>query len=458
MIMKRYLQTSVLIMACVLPVAVSVCTFRTVIAAESAAAKDNLEKLKATKSCRGCDLAGLILNRLDLVDADLEGADLSSAKLSLTNLTRANLKNTNLRGTVFGGTDLSDADLRGADLRGTSLDSSYYKGARFDGEFIAAKPYEEVGETEVAKEVFVADPVKPKQNPETREVKVSDRSDQEASPSTIAAVREVKPEAVPVKLQEVPKDRKSPDPASLAPPPAAKKVAPVQQAIVDVSAQDENIATAHPALPVPLKEEIIKPVPVEAKIAVPVARPTVNVPEQNIKAAASVTTPQPPTRVEAKKGPEVEPGTTISAKASKSEKVNEEKPIIESGGVSQSQKPPAGKNQQDNLARLLDKNRCYGCDLSGLDLSGKDLDGADLEKANLTGCNLEKVGMDKANLKSALLVKANLRQANLKNADFYKADLSGADLTGAKVAGATFDSAQTASAVGLKEAIGAAGK
>ncbi len=441
--MRRYLLTSVLIMACALPVAVSVYTVGQVFAAESAAAKENLEKLKATKSCRGCDLAGLVLNRLDLVDADLEGADLSSARLSLTNLTRANLKNTNLRGTVFGGTDLSDADLRGADLRGASLDSSYYQGARFDGEFIAAKPYEDVGETEIAKEVFVADPVKPKQNPEKREVKMSDRSDHEASPPTVAPVREAKPEAAPVKLQEVRKDHQTSDPESLAAP-VAKKVAPVQQAIVDVSVQDENVAAAaaNAALPVPVKEEIMKQVSVEPKISVPVAKPIVNVPEQNIKGAMGVTPPQPSTR----------------AKASTSEKVNEEKPIIESGVGSQSRKPPAGKTQQDNFARLLDTNRCYGCDLSGLDLSGKNLDGADLEKANLSGCNLEKVDLEKANLKSALLVKANLRQASLKMADFYKADLTGADLSGAKVAGATFDSAQTASAVGLKESIEAAGK
>ncbi len=447
-IMKRYLRTSVLIMACVLPVVVSVNTVGTVFAAESAAAKANLEKLLATKSCRGCDLAGLILNRLDLVDADLEGADLSLAKLSLTNLTRANLKNTNLRGTVFGGTDLSDADLRGADLRGTSLDSSYYQGARFDGEFMAAKPYDEVGETEVAKEVFIADPVKPKQNPETREVKVSDRSDQEASPSKVSAVSEVKPEVVPVKPQEIQKDRQTSEPASLAPPPAAKKVAPVQQAIVDVSTQDENIATAQAAVPVQINEKSIKQVPVEAKIATPVAKPTVNEPEQNIQGTKSVTTPQTPTTAEAKKEPGVEPGATLLAK--KNERESAPQTMI--------LKPSAGKTQQDNLARLLDKNRCYGCDLSGLDLSGKNLVGADLEKANMTGCNLEKVDLTKANLKSALLVRANLRLANLKNADFYKADLTGADLTGAKVVGATFDSAQSASAVGLKDAIGAAGK
>jgi uncharacterized protein YjbI with pentapeptide repeats len=105
--------------------------------------------------------------------------------------------------------------------------------------------------------------------------------------------------------------------------------------------------------------------------------------------------------------------------------------------------------KQANLARLLDKKRCFGCDLSELNLSDKNLKGADLENANLSGCNLESVKLDRANLKGALLQRANLRNASLKEADLYKADLTDADLTNADVKGALFDGAKISEAIGL---------
>jgi uncharacterized protein YjbI with pentapeptide repeats len=105
--------------------------------------------------------------------------------------------------------------------------------------------------------------------------------------------------------------------------------------------------------------------------------------------------------------------------------------------------------KQTNLARLLDKKRCFGCDLSELNLSDKNLQGADLENANLSGCNLESVKLDRANLKGAVLQRANLRNASLKKADLYKADLTDADLTNADVKGALFDGAKISEAIGL---------
>jgi uncharacterized protein YjbI with pentapeptide repeats len=425
----------------------------------------------------------------------LEGADLSSAKLSLTNLSRANLRNTNLRGAIFGGTDLSDADLRGADLRGTSLDSSYHKGAQFDGEFIATKPYANSSENEVEKEVFIADPAKPKQLPETREVKVGERRDLEGPSPPVIVDRAVKPPSGEVKNQEMAKESK-PSLSSLPlTAPIAKKVVPVQQAIIDVPPQAEKISTGSPAAPMAVKDDAKKQVAVEPTVSTPVVTPKVNAPEQKTESAAGLPATQPAAQAEAKKEPIPEPAASASAKKTdqesskvtavakmpaksqpevakennktssppqekvvKTAKTAGEKPSKEGPVIASNQDPPVARTKEENLLRLLDKKKCYGCDLSGLDLSGKNLDGVDLEKANLTGCNLEKADLEDANLKGVLLLKANLRQANVQNTDFYKADLTGADFTGAKVEGAMFDSAQTASALGLKEAVGAAGK
>ena len=444
--MKRYLETCVFIFAFALFVLVY--KIDPVLAKESTTTRDNLEKLVKTKSCKGCDLSGLSLTRLDLTDADLEGADLSLAKLSLTNLTRANLRNTNLRGAVFGGTDLSDADLRGADLRGTSLDSSYHQGAQFDGQFIAAKSQGDVGETEVEKEVFIADPVKPKASPETRVANVGERRDSVEPPSSTASI--ARPEAMSEKLQKVEKDRQTS--ASLSPAPLVKKVTPVQQVIVDVPVQDGKIPTTHGTSMVPVKEET-KNAPDTEPVAVEALNKTA---QGSGTVPSSAKAPAEAQVAVGKDSQQISQKTPV--KAPKAMKVTEEKPAVESKVAAANQKPIAGKTKEDNLKILLDKKKCFGCDLSGLDLAGKNLDSADLEKANLTGCNLENADLDKANLKGALLLKANLRQAKLKNADLYKADLTGADLTGARVGGAMFDSAQTSSAVGLKEAIEAAAK
>ena len=60
--------------------------------------QQDLDKLKLTQSCEGCDLR----------EANLELADLS----------RANLLEADLRGANLSGTNLSEADLSGADLSG----------------------------------------------------------------------------------------------------------------------------------------------------------------------------------------------------------------------------------------------------------------------------------------------------------------------------------------------------
>jgi uncharacterized protein YjbI with pentapeptide repeats len=465
--MKKYLPADVFVYVCMLLLTV-VGRVDSACASESLAARENLEKLITTRSCKGCDLSGLTLNRMNLTGVDLEGADLSLTKLSLTNLTGANLRNTNLRGTVFGGTDLSNADLRGADLRGTSLDSAYHEGALLDGEFVTSKPYENLGETEIEKEVYVADPGKPKKNPETREVKVGTRRDLEDPPPTLAAVPATKEVAVPAGPKTTHQERTAPSAAPLASAPAAKKVAPVQQPIIDVPIADPPVVTVAAASQRSSEAESEKN---------PAATPDTESPSKKAGSIMRATTAdKPPADAvsEVAKGDKKTPQATIVKETKElkerkdtkdtkepkdTKKIAEGKPVEEGGGAGeQSQDLAAEKVKKDNLTRLFAKNKCFGCDLSGLDLAGKDLEGVDLEKADLTGCNLEKADLDKANLKGALLLKANLRGASLQGADLYKADLTGADLTGAKVTKAMFDNAKTASAVGLAESPESGGK
>lgn len=205
--------------------------------AESVTAQENLEKLKNTNSCRGCDLSGLTLNRLDLAGADLEGADFSMTKFYLSNLSGANLRNANLKGASFGGTDLGEADLRGADLRGTSLEGAYLEQTLLDGEFITAKPYEEIGVTDVEKQVYVPNPEKPKKSPETRDVKVAPRRDSEEKPSQIAVEQGAKSssgkKAGVATADKFATKADEYQPAA----PAAKKAVPVRQAIVEPQEQ-----------------------------------------------------------------------------------------------------------------------------------------------------------------------------------------------------------------------------
>ncbi len=155
----------------------------------SIAVKENVNTLIQTKSCPGCDLSGADLTRLDLSGADLEGADLSDAKVFLADLTNVNLKNAKLRGAGFGGTDMAGADLRGADLRGVDLSGAYLEGVKMDGEFITTTPFEKEGLTDIKKEVYVDDTVKPKEAPLSKDVKISKRRDfQETPPAAKAEI------------------------------------------------------------------------------------------------------------------------------------------------------------------------------------------------------------------------------------------------------------------------------
>ena len=193
----------------------------------SIAVKENINTLIQTKSCPGCDLSGADLNRLDLSGANLEGADLSGAKIFLADLTNVNLKKAKLRGAGFGGTDMAGADLRGADLRGVDLSGAYLDGAKIDGEFITTTPFEKEGITDIQKEVYVEDTVKPKEAPASKDVKISKRRDfQETGPAAKAATvkKEVqKPVPPPAPTMKSPLHWKDAEQDS----PAVKKIKPV---------------------------------------------------------------------------------------------------------------------------------------------------------------------------------------------------------------------------------------
>lgn len=83
--------------------------------------RKNFNQLLTTNACRGCNLSGAVLNRLNLTEADLEGADLTGARLNAASLVGANLRNAVLRGAWLGGADLTRANLLGADLEGADF-------------------------------------------------------------------------------------------------------------------------------------------------------------------------------------------------------------------------------------------------------------------------------------------------------------------------------------------------
>lgn len=129
----------------------------------------NFEQLLKTKSCPGCDLAGVVMTRVDLHGADLEGANLAGAKLFLADLSGANLKNANLQGAALGGADLANTDLRGANLTGAVLEGAFLNTAIIDGTFTTVANGDD-DEVSTGEKVHVPDESKSKPVPYTRGV------------------------------------------------------------------------------------------------------------------------------------------------------------------------------------------------------------------------------------------------------------------------------------------------
>jgi uncharacterized protein YjbI with pentapeptide repeats len=81
----------------------------------------DLQKLKATNKCPGCDLSGGNLSNLNLAGADLTFANLTKANLSNSNLSNANLNRADLTDANLSRTNLTRANLNRADLSDTDL-------------------------------------------------------------------------------------------------------------------------------------------------------------------------------------------------------------------------------------------------------------------------------------------------------------------------------------------------
>jgi len=117
---------------------------------------------------------------------------------------------------------------------------------------------------------------------------------------------------------------------------------------------------------------------------------------------------------------------------------------------SNNEKPQLSELENEQLKELIENNRCFHCNLSGLNLSGMDLEKADLEGSDLSNANLEGADLEGANLRATKLIKANLKNANLQESDLYKADLTGADLTGADLEEALMDDTIISGVTGMQ--------
>lgn len=411
-------------------------------AGPSVTAKENLEKLLKTRQCRGCDLSGINFNRMDLSGVDLEGADLSSSTFFLADLSRANLQNTTLRGAKFGGADLGESDLRGADLRGASIDNAYLGDAKMTGSMVTSLPYEKAGVSGIAKDVYREDQVTPKKPDSVSDVNVRARRDLSEPPPSLGRAKVEPDVTVQEDLPEVHRPQA----------PKAKTISPVQEIVVEEASDTESSTGAETIKAV---EEDNEPITVNKSGEKSVPEKPSNI-EDSKKVDKSVTVKSlEPKKTTAQTviptvAPKVEakPAKSGETKAEVKNETSADVPVL--AALTKDAEALAEKKMiQDNRSKLLDKNRCYGCDLSGVDLSGKNLDGADLEKANLSKSNLTKVDLEGANLKGANLRGAILVKADLEDADFYNADLRDADLTDAKQENALFDGANLDGAKGV---------
>jgi uncharacterized protein YjbI with pentapeptide repeats len=95
--------------------------------------KADLEKLKKSKTCEGCNLRGANLSKADLANANLSKADLTGANLAGANLSKADLSGAKLVDAVLSKADLSGAKLINANLSGAYLSDVNLSGADLTG-------------------------------------------------------------------------------------------------------------------------------------------------------------------------------------------------------------------------------------------------------------------------------------------------------------------------------------
>ena len=86
-------------------------------------------------------------------------------------------------------------------------------------------------------------------------------------------------------------------------------------------------------------------------------------------------------------------------------------------------------NNNPDLVKLQETNKCIECNLAGVNLRKAKLKGANLSGANLSGANLSGAKLEDSNLIGANLSGANLSEANLMDSDVSRANLSGANFS-----------------------------
>lgn len=84
----------------------------------------DVQRLKQTGECEGCNLVGADLRNANLRDAKLKDANLEAANLSGANLQDANFKRANLRAVNFKRAIIQDTDFSEANLRDAMIDYS----------------------------------------------------------------------------------------------------------------------------------------------------------------------------------------------------------------------------------------------------------------------------------------------------------------------------------------------
>lgn len=384
--------------------------------------RENVRLLLEKNSCPGCDLAGAVLHRANFSHANLAGANLAGAQLNLANLVGANLVGANLQGASLGGADLADADLTGANLTGAVLEGAYLSGAKMDGRVVLRGPYEEEDGLGAGEMVFEDAAGKSKNMPFTNQVMVTEEKSVQEQPPSVEEVAPMRT-AVATESTAAPAAQEK-QPRSM-PTDSLPEKSKQLNAMGDAVVREERPA---PAPPAPVAKEVIRETPKEILPE-----------ERGERIVAAMAEPEKMSD----NSPELE-----QIAGSESREVRETG-TPDAGGTNAVPADPVMEKKKQLVKKLLDDNRCVGCDLSGVDLSGKDLENADLERASLKGANLRKVDLEGANLKGADMSGADLRDADLRATDMYRASVSGADLTGAKLQGALIDLLNDADAVGL---------
>ena len=189
-------------LTCTLVAGLPCISYGAVVGSSRPEAQANFQKLIKTNSCPSCDLAGVVLTRINLSDANLENANLAGAQLFLTDLSDANLRNANLQGARLGGADLGGADLRGANLTGAILEGAYLKGAKIDGQVVSAASYADEGLSDVTEKKYVADESRGKNAPYTQDVVLHDSRISEQPAVTAVSEESEQQGAVPVQVQK----------------------------------------------------------------------------------------------------------------------------------------------------------------------------------------------------------------------------------------------------------------